>query len=143
MGSRGTFSENRFFEIERPDLTNVDLSKLNRPSRQDLTPAQMRDPLPEDVTDAFKRAMNQGAEEDDLQNMDFNPRGHGGSHPYLVHEFVEAVAQGRQPLINIWEAARYMVMGVTARQSALRDGERMEVPDWGDAPGSGFRPGRY
>jgi predicted dehydrogenase len=134
MGSRGTFSQNRFFEIERPDLTNVDLGNLNQPSRQELTPAQMRDPLPPEVADAFKRAMNQEAREEDLQNMDFTPRGHGGSHPYLVHEFVEAIAQERQPLINIWEAARYMAMGVTAHQSALKGGERLEVPDWGDVP---------
>jgi hypothetical protein len=94
----------------------------------------MRDPLPPEVADAFKRAMNQEAREEDLQNMDFTPRGHGGSHPYLVHEFVEAIAQERQPLINIWEAARYMAMGVTAHQSALKGGERLEVPDWGDVP---------
>ena len=62
------------------------------------------------------------------------PRGHGGSHPYLVHEFVEAISQDRQPPINIWEAARYMAMGITAHQSALQDGERLAVPDWGDAP---------
>ena len=40
---------------------------------------------------------------------------------------------GRQPLINIWEAARYMEGG-SAHQSALKDGERLQVPDWGDAP---------
>ena len=134
MGSLGTFSENRFFEIQRPDLANVDLDNLNQPTRQDLTPEQMRDPLPQEVTDAFKRAMNQEADEKDLQNMDFTPRGHGGSHPYLVHEFVEAISQDRQPPINIWEAARYMAMGITAHQSALQDGERLAVPDWGDAP---------
>ena len=67
-------------------------------------------------------------------NLDFNPQGHGGSHPYLVHEFVDAVANNRQPAINIWEASRYMVMGVMAHKSALRDGETMDVPDWGDAP---------
>jgi len=27
-----------------------------------------------------------------------------------------------------------MAMGVMAHQSALRDGERLAVPDWGDAP---------
>jgi hypothetical protein len=51
-----------------------------------------------------------------------------------VHEFIDAVAHRRQPAINIWEAARYMIMGVMAHQSALKDGERLDVPDWGDAP---------
>ncbi len=133
MGTRGTFSENRFFSIQRP-ADPANLEALPSPSRQTLDVADMRDPLPADVTQAFKRAMHQDVDETDLQNIDFNPRGHGGSHPYLVHEFVEAVAQERQPLINIWEAARYMVMGIRAHQSALQDGERLEVPDWGDPP---------
>ena len=66
--------------------------------------------------------------------MEFTPEGHGGSHPYLVHELVDAVASHRQPLINIWEAARYMAMGVAANQSSLKDGETVNVCDWGDAP---------
>jgi len=60
--------------------------------------------------------------------------GHGGSHAYLVHEFCEAIAADRQPAINAWEAVRYMAPGVVAHQSALRDGEVLDVPDWGDAP---------
>jgi hypothetical protein len=44
------------------------------------------------------------------------------------------VAHERQPAINAWEAVRYMVPGVMAHKSALRDGEVLEVPDWGDAP---------
>jgi hypothetical protein len=94
----------------------------------------MFDPLPLEVQDAFKSAMNQKASADDLQNMDFVPSGHGGSHPYLVNEFVEAVAQNRQPAINVWEAVRYMVMGLMAHKSSLKDGETLSVPDWGDAP---------
>lgn len=134
MGSRGTFAENRFHEIQRPLSYPVDLNALKRPSVQQLSVNDMRDPLPPDVTQAFKRAMHQDTAETDLQNMDFAPQGHGGSHPYLVHEFVEAVTQQRQPLVHIWEAARYMAMGITAHQSALKDGERLEVPDWGDPP---------
>jgi hypothetical protein len=60
--------------------------------------------------------------------------GHGGSHSYLVHEFVDSCARERLPRINVWEAARYVAPGIIAHQSALRDGEPMTVPDWGDAP---------
>lgn len=60
--------------------------------------------------------------------------GHGGSHAYLVNEFVNAVAAGRQPRLNAWVAARYCAPGIIAHQSALRDGERLPIPDWGDAP---------
>lgn len=61
--------------------------------------------------------------------------GHGGSHAYLVNEFVQAVAALRQPRINVWEAVRYCAPGLVAHQSALRGGERLAVPDWGDGPG--------
>ena len=65
---------------------------------------------------------------------DFVPQGHGGSHPYLVHEFVSSVAEHRQSIINPWIAARFMTMGVMAHKSALRDGETLNVPDWGLPP---------
>lgn len=88
-----------------------------------LTAEAMRDPLPAEVVEAFRAG----------ETSDFYG-GHGGSHAFLVHEFVEAIADGRMPAINAWEAVRYMVAGVMAHKSALRDGEPLEVPDWGDAP---------
>ncbi|NLE46106.1 MAG: Gfo/Idh/MocA family oxidoreductase [Chloroflexi bacterium] len=60
--------------------------------------------------------------------------GHGGSHAYLVDEFVSACAEERLPTVNAWEAARYVAAGVIAHKSALRNGELIKVPDWGDAP---------
>jgi len=61
---------------------------------------------------------------------------HGGSHGYLVDEFVRAVAEDRMPAVHAWEAMRYMAAGVMAHKSALRNGEILEVPDWGDGPAS-------
>jgi len=61
--------------------------------------------------------------------------GHGGSHAYLVHEFVDSVNRERLPRINVWEAVRYCAPGFVAHQSALKDGELLKVPDWGDPPG--------
>jgi hypothetical protein len=60
--------------------------------------------------------------------------GHGGSHSYLVHEFVDACVNERMPTVNAWEAARYVAAGATAHKSVLRGGELLKVPDWGDAP---------
>ncbi len=134
MGTQGSFAEDRWVEIKRPDPENVDLNNLPSPEGYDVDPEDMFDSLPEDVENAFKRAMNRDVDERDLQNMDFTPLGHGGSHPYLVHEFVDAIASERQPAINIWEAVRYMAMGVTAHKSALNGGETLQVPDWGNAP---------
>lgn len=62
-----------------------------------------------------------------------NLGGHSGSHAYLVHEFVDSIVHERHPRINVWEAVRYCAPGLVAHQSALRDGETMKIPDWGDA----------
>ncbi|MSP12915.1 MAG: Gfo/Idh/MocA family oxidoreductase [Chloroflexi bacterium] len=97
---------------------------VDKRDKSALTVAEMRDPLPPEAAAAFAAAS---------VAPDFYG-GHGGSHAYLVHEFVDAVAHDRVPAINIWEAARYMAAGVMAHKSALRDGEALAVPDWGDAP---------
>ena len=56
--------------------------------------------------------------------------GHGGSHSYLVHEFVSAVAEGRTPACTARDAAHYTAAGAVAHKSALRDGEMLDVPHW-------------
>lgn len=134
LGTHGAFSEDRWFQIERPSLPDPDMSKLPKPTCVTLTPPEMFDPLPPEVQTAFKRVKHRDLDESKLLSIDFTPEGHGGSHPYLVHEFVSAVAAKRQPAINIWEASRYMAMGVAAHQSALKNGETVNVADWGDAP---------
>jgi predicted dehydrogenase len=105
--------------------------------RTELTPEEMRDPLPDEVVEAFTGFREvkaaEGVELSEQERKDFLG-GHGGSHGHLVHEFVSAVAEKRTPAINAWESARYMAMGVMAHKSALKDGELLDVPDWGDAP---------
>ena len=110
FGTEGTFRENSW--VDRANATPLKVD-------------EMRDPLPPEVEEAF-RSIN--------PNSDFYG-GHGGSHAYLVHEFVEAIAHDRAPAIHAWEAVRYMAAGVMAHKSALRDGELLDVPDWGDGPG--------
>jgi predicted dehydrogenase len=108
-GAEGNWGENKWFNLREKTVLSVD---------------DMRDPLPDAVHRAFQ--MSDGTS--DVYG------GHGGSHAYLVNEFVDAIAHDRQPAINAWEAVRYMAAGVMAHKSALRDGEILEVPDWGDAP---------
>ena len=130
-GTRGTFTEDEgdkgvFYNNNRTaPLTASPLSA------EVLTADQMRDPLPPEVREEFKKVQHEATGK---LSEDFVPTGHGGSHPYLVHEFVDAVANRRQPAINAWEAVRYMAMGAMAHKSALKDGETLDVPDWGDAP---------
>jgi hypothetical protein len=60
--------------------------------------------------------------------------GHEGSHQFLADDFVNAVVTGVVPPVNAWVAARYTLPGIIAHQSALRKGERLVIPDLGDAP---------
>jgi predicted dehydrogenase len=56
--------------------------------------------------------------------------GHGGSHGQLMNEFVLAILQDRKPLVDIVQALNMTVCGVVANQSALKDGERLKVPQY-------------
>ncbi|HEY3331164.1 MAG TPA: Gfo/Idh/MocA family oxidoreductase [Capsulimonadaceae bacterium] len=60
------------------------------------------------------------------------PNGHEGSHQFLVDDFVTAIQTGNRPPVDVYAAARYTVPGIIAHESALRDGERLKVPDFGD-----------
>jgi len=112
------------FRVFGTDGSYRDGAWITKSEKQPLSIDEMRDPLPDDVLAAFRSCAGGG----DAYG------GHGGSHAYLVHEFVEAIAAGRQPAINVWEAVRYMAPGAVAHKSALRGGEVLPVPDWGDAP---------
>jgi predicted dehydrogenase len=54
--------------------------------------------------------------------------GHGGSHGHLMNEFVTAILENRQPLVNVAWALNMTVAGIVAHQSALKDGELLKIP---------------
>ena len=56
--------------------------------------------------------------------------GHGGSHPHLVHEMISALVDGRRPFPDAEQAANWTSVGICAHQSALRGGDRVEIPDY-------------
>ncbi len=58
------------------------------------------------------------------------PGGHGGSHGYLCHEFISSILENREPAMNIYEALALTVPGIVAHQSALKDGERLKIPQY-------------
>lgn len=54
--------------------------------------------------------------------------GHGGSHPHLVHEFISAILEDRQPYPDAVTAANWTCVGICAHQSAERGGELVKLP---------------
>lgn len=79
-----------------------------------LLPQEIR-PFTGTIQDAKHRSFIQGA-------------GHGGSHPHLVHEFLSALVQNRDPWPNATISANWTCVGICAHQSAQRGGEIVRLP---------------
>jgi len=58
------------------------------------------------------------------------PGGHGGSHGPLTHEFVTALAEDREPAIDVYEALAMTAPGIVAHQSALQGGRQLVIPSF-------------
>jgi predicted dehydrogenase len=63
------------------------------------------------------------------------PNNHWGSHQFLVDDFVKACVEGTSPPNDVWQAARYMIPGLIAHESAERGGVQLDVPDLGSRRG--------
>lgn len=68
---------------------------------------------------------------DNNQHLSFiQGSGHGGSHPHLVNEFLNALVEGRQPYPNAVASANIVCVGILAHESALKGGEIMRLPEF-------------
>jgi predicted dehydrogenase len=101
--------------LDDPSLANV-APELRDAFVSGLAPVHDSDRLPEEFRGA--------------------PNGHEGSHHFLVDDFVTAVNTGTLPPVNAWTAARFTLPGIVAHESARRNGERLPIRDFGDAPSS-------
>ena len=56
--------------------------------------------------------------------------GHGGSHQFMVDDFVmDAVGERKAPM-NVIDAARFTIPGVLAHQSAQMAGQKLQIPQY-------------
>ncbi len=70
-------------------------------------------------------------DEDEHQHLSFTQgAGHGGSHPHLVHEFVDALVKKRSPYPNAKRSANITCVGILSHESALRSGEIIRLPEF-------------
>jgi predicted dehydrogenase len=68
---------------------------------------------------------------DDNQHLSFiQGAGHGGSHPHLVHEFLTALVEGREPYPNAVQSANITCVGILAHESAMKGGELIRLPEF-------------
>lgn len=84
--------------------------------------------LPEEIRDFTQKGVYDNA---DNEHLSFKQGGgHGGSHPHLVHEFLSAVKEDREPVPNAVRAANITCSGILSNKSALRNGEKTYLPEW-------------
>ena len=87
--------------------------------------------LPEEI----QRFTTKGVYDDEETHLSFiQGGGHGGSHPHLVHEFVSALAEARDPCPNARRSANWTCVGLCAHESALKGGEIVRLPEFTLAP---------
>ena len=65
----------------------------------------------------------------DEQHLSFiQGGGHGGSHPHMVHEFISALAEDRDPWPNAVTSANWTCVGICSHESAEKGGEIVQLP---------------
>ncbi|WP_224995564.1 Gfo/Idh/MocA family oxidoreductase [Cesiribacter sp. SM1] len=68
---------------------------------------------------------------DEHQHLSFTQgAGHGGSHPHLVHAFLTALAEGKDPYPNARQSANITCVGILAHESAKKGGEIIRLPEF-------------
>ena len=84
--------------------------------------------LPEEI----QRFTTQGVyDTDENQHLSFTQgAGHGGSHPHLVHEFVDALISKRSPYPNAKQSANITCVGILAHESASKGGKIIRLPNF-------------
>lgn len=84
--------------------------------------------LPKEIQHFTTAGVYDGA---DNQHLSFiQGSGHGGSHPHLVNEFLNALTEARAPYPDAKESANITCVGILAHESAMKGGEIMPLPDF-------------
>ena len=67
----------------------------------------------------------------DAQHLSFiQGGGHGGSHPHLANEFINALIEDRDPWPNAVTSANWTCVGICAHESATKGGEIVRLPEF-------------
>ncbi len=119
-GSKKSFEWTLVEHEESVVHTGETPSKVKAPDYAHLLPEEIQSFTTAGVYDA-----------DDHQHLSFiQGAGHGGSHPHLVNEFLQALAANRDPFPNARQSANITCVGILAHESAMKGGEIVRLPDF-------------
>ncbi len=125
FGTKKTY-EWPLIEGEDPVIHTAKLPEPEIPSRVEVP--DFADRLPEEIRGFTGRGVY---DSDEHQHLSFTQgAGHGGSHPHLVHEFVSALVEDRDPYPNAVQSANWTCVGLCAHESALKGGELVKLPEF-------------
>jgi predicted dehydrogenase len=139
FGTKGSFEQQTGASVWATRDAFEDVTRLLQ-THPDLQNSAIRDDwdlshVPKDLRSGFRSGFAAVHDPSDLPSSFVGlPNGHEGSHQFLVHDFVMACTDGTLPPVNAWAGARYTLPGLIAHQSAVRGGELLPVPDFGDPP---------
>jgi len=85
------------------------------------------------LPESIQRFTTKGVYDSEHAHLSFiQGGGHGGSHPHLVHEFVSSIFERRPSFPDIYQSVNWTCAGICAHESALRDGEIVQLPRFGE-----------
>ncbi len=85
--------------------------------------------LPEEIAPFTTGGVYGG--EDGEDHLSFTQgAGHGGSHPHLVHQFVELLRGSGEGYPNAVQSANITLTGILSHESAQKGGEIVRLPEW-------------
>jgi len=136
FGTKGSFEENaggQFWtelEVNRiQDLT--ELLDCPRNYKPEHSLEHLHEVLQKDLNSLFSKVHPVHRLPTSFDNL---RNGHLGSHQFLVDDFAKAVATGLLPPNHAWDAAKYCAPGLVAHESCMREGELLDIPDFGLPP---------
>ncbi|MET6996951.1 Gfo/Idh/MocA family protein [Chitinophaga defluvii] len=107
--------------VHTAKLPETDIpAKVACPDFAELLPESIRSFTTKGVYDA-----------DEHQHLSFTQGGgHGGSHPHLVHQFVNALVTKTAPYPNAVQSANITCVGILAHESARQGGKIIYLPEF-------------
>jgi predicted dehydrogenase len=83
------------------------------------------------LPESIQKFTTKGVYDTDNEHLSFaQGGGHGGSHPHLVHELLDALVNDREPYPNARQGANITCAGILSHDSALAGGKEIPLPEW-------------
>src|SRR5690348_4924258 len=122
------YGSKKSFEWQQVENEEPVIHELGKPEPEIPTRTKVPDfakLLPEPI-----RRFTQPAAIQDAEHLSFiQGGGHGGSHPHLVHHFLQAVLGKQPPFPDASTSANWTMVGLCAHESAMKGGDRVKIPE--------------